>query len=520
MYLNNHHFSPNITNKKHISILTSFPFSKLSLTKVKSKILEKVLDFEEAEENCVSLIDYNLRMKVKIKNKLKNQKVNNLKETFSFTKRKNKKTETFRKTESYFPLIKRSQRKIKTFHIFKHLTKKVRFNNLLLESPNIEKGKLKKEKSQRFYTDKNKKLKTRNKTNSINKKVLYNLIEDKKDNYKNNSKSNNSKEDSKSLRTLSSNNIIKDNNNLYNPNYYFSFQSNENLEKNKKPINLKNPLKKSKSTFNSTHIKFLKNTTTYSDFLNSNNKNFNNQEHQTSNFKNTSHKALTNYNTLSILKKPEITKDSFNSIHYSNKSNLFLTSNINNMNSNIINRNNSSFLSFSKNSSHEESQYSNSKIIENKNNSNQENLEDYINKNKKLFKLKIYNRINELEKEMKNLMNKNNKNKKENKILINNMIKKCKYILKIIDDKMNFKIFNIIKAFEKNEIIMNLNKKPSEVSLIIKENYKNRIKINNNNNLRFQNIIKNRHKIYDLMDKNNQIEKRVNDYLDKLLEKI
>ncbi len=190
------------------------------------------------------------------------------------------------------------------------------------------------------------------------------------------------------------------------------------------------------------------------------------------------------------------------------------------MNSNIINRNNSSFLSFSKNSSHEESQYSNSKIIENKNNSNQENLEDYINKNKKLFKLKIYNRINELEKEMKNLMNKNNKNKKENKILINNMIKKCKYILKIIDDKMNFKIFNIIKAFEKNEIIMNLNKKPSEVSLIIKENYKNRIKINNNNNLRFQNIIKNRHKIYDLMDKNNQIEKRVNDYLDKLLEKI
>ena len=451
-------------------------------------------------------------MKLKLKKKnLQKDKINDLEESFSFL-RNNKKDDTInklRKTKSYFPLIKRNKRKMKTFHFLKDMKKKVIFNDLLLESPNNEKVKIKKGNFEELYsckTDIKRKLTLKNIDND---NELKNIINDKKENCKTNSDIN-SKEDSKLLRTVSLNNIDT-NSNLFNPNYYFSFQK-DSSNKNKNPINLKNPLKKSKSTFNSTNIKFFKNTTTYSDFLTSNNNLHNNINHPNLKLKNTSHKALNNYNTLSILKKPEIRKESFNSFNYSNKSNIFLTSKVEIINSNLNNRNNSSFFSHSKDSSFEENNETKSKI-----NKNLENLSNYYNKNNKLFKLKIINRINELEKELKKLKNDNDKKSKENKIFITNTIKKCKNILKIIDDKMNYDIINLVKSFDKNEVISHLNKNTYN-SLKIKNNNNNRNKISIN--LKYKNIIKNRHIIYDLIDRNNQLQKRVNNYIDKLLEKI
>lgn len=514
MYLNKYNLSSNITNRKQFSFFSSYPFSRLSVTKAKSKILYKVLGFQDIEENYLSLIDFNLLMKLKMKKKkLKTDKENNLEE--SFTSLRNKKeddTVNLRKTKSYFPLIKRNKRKIKTFHFFKEMEKKVIFNDLLLENPNNESAKNKKENFRKFFSCKNnkKKVTSKNITKNTNDNQLNNLINNKDENCK---ITNNSKENYKLLRTVSLNDI-DNNSNLLNPTYYFSFEK-ISSDKNKNPINLKNPLKKSKSTFNSTNIKFLKNTTTYSDFLTSSN-NYYNINRPSLKLKNDSQKTLTNYDTLSILKKPEIRKDSFNSFHYFNKSNIFLTSKIDNINSNKNNRNNSSFISHSKNSSFEEDNKTKSKINENAKNENKDNIENYVIKNKKFLKLKIINRINELEKELKKLKNENGKKSKENRIFIHNMIKKCKHILKIIDDKIIYDIINIVKEFDKTEVINYLNKNNNVLRAKTKNiNSKNK----NKNNLRYKNIIKNRHIIYDLIDKNNQIEKRANNFIDKLLEK-
>ena len=514
MYLNKYNLSPNITNRKQFSIFSSYPFSRLSVTKAKSKILDKVLDFQDIEENYLSLIDFNLLMKLKNKKKkLKKDKENNLEDFFCFLRNKKKDdTTNLSKTKSHFPLIKRNKRKIKTFHFFKEIEKQVKLNDLLLESPNNENAKDKNFRKFLSCKGNEKKVTSKNITNNTNYNQLNNVINNKDENCKT---TNNSKENYKLLRAVSLNDI-DNKNNLFNPTYYFSFE-NISSNKNKNPLNLKNPLKKSKSTFNSTNIKFLKNATTYSDFLTSHNNNYYDINRTGINLKTNSQKTLTNYNTLSILKRPDIRKDSFRSFHYFNKSNIFLTSKIDSINSNKIKRHNSSFISYSKNSSFEEDNNEKSKINENVKNENKNNIENYFIKNKKLYKLKIINRINELEKELKKLKNENDKKSKKNKIFIQNMIIKCRHILKIIDDKMIYDIINIVKEFDKTEVLNYLNKNTNDL-IAITNNINNKNK--NNNNLRYKNIIKNRHIIYDLIDKNNQIEKRVNNFIDKLLEKV
>ena len=136
---------------------------------------------------------------------------------------------------------------------------------------------------------------------------------------------------------------------------------------------------------------------------------------------------------------------------------------------------------------------------------------------KKLFKIRIEKKIKELENEMKKNTKENDSNVKINRYLIKYMIKKYNYIYKIIDHQMTYEIMHLVQEFDKNEVIMNLTKKQSKAALIIKNFYKNRNK--SNQELKYKNIDKNRHIIYNLIDKNQQMGNKVNAYIDKLLEK-
>ena len=130
MYLNKYPFLSKKYKIKHYSTISS-PFSNINVTKFKSKILDKVLEFQEKEENCISLINYNLLFKIKQRKK-QNKTINNnnninesLSNTISYSKDikneinsldKNIKGENsfsninFRNTKYKFPLIKRNQR--------------------------------------------------------------------------------------------------------------------------------------------------------------------------------------------------------------------------------------------------------------------------------------------------------------------------------------------------------------------------------------------------------------------------
>ena len=98
------------------------------------------------------------------------------------------------------------------------------------------------------------------------------------------------------------------------------------------------------------------------------------------------------------------------------------------------------------------------------------------------------------------------------------MIKKCKRVLKKIDEKMNYEIDTLLKEFEKEEVYNNLKNKKGELSILLNkvENIgKNRLR----HEKKFKKMAKNTHLIYNLIDKNNQIEQKVNDYVDKLIDK-
>lgn len=524
MHLNKHQFLSRNIQTKYFSTFSSFPFSKIDIAKSKSKILKKVLDFQENEENFISIINYNLLFKIKRNQKEKKKEKNilnnnNFEQTLSDSTTKsnndnkneikslNKKEKNsfssynsnLIKTKENFPLINRNQRKIKTISLFKDTKKKVKFNDLLLENPNSKIAELNNATLKNFHSSMNK------------NKIPYNLSD------LNNDEIDNYKIDSKLLKTQSLKDInLNFNNNMeknspkkviFNSNYYFSFQGNNEENNKNQIINLKRPLKKSKSTYNSTNIKFPKSISNYSDLLN-----INNNHQKKLSLKNVSYTTLNNFKSLSILKSKEIKKDSFKSISNSSNTNFFLTSKMNN------NDNNSSFYSPSKNSSFIEEKIEVKSTTENKSKSINDLKLDISTKNKKkLLKLKIKSKIEELEKELNKNMKENDKNNKANKIYIKFMIKKCKYILKIIDLKMDYDITTIEKEFDKNEVNKNLEKKPTDLELIIKNFYNNKKK--DSNDLKYKNIIKNRHKIYNLIDNNIQMEKRVNDYLSKLLKK-
>ena len=546
MYLNKYPFISKKYKIKHFSTFSS-PFSNINVTKFKSKILEKVLEFQEKEENCISLINYNLLFKIKQRKKQKKILNNNLNDSLSNTMSNSKEindeinsldknikakgsflNKNFSKTKTNFPFIKRNQRKIKTFSLFKTIQKKVKFNDLLLETPNNEKDKIKKDIVNKQYSLSSK----YNNIELISNNDSY--INTNTNNYftsLNNDKKNKCAKflKNESMKDINNLNQIKfdSQKNFYFTNNYFSLQNNQEEKYNKELKDLKKPLKKSYSSFNSKNIKFLKNIMKNNDILIPVN------NHKKLSLRNFSNKSITNYKSLSILKKPEIKKESLKSIYSLNRNNFFLTSsidkknNINNNNDiNDINneKTNSSYFSHSKNSSYNDDiAEKKSRIQYNDKSKNtkikKEKTEENFKKLKKIFKIRIKNKIKELEKEMKKDIKENNNNVKINKLLIKYMIKKCKYIYKMIEQKMKYEIMNLDKEYDKNEVILNLTKKQSEAALIINNFYKNGGN-KSNDNLKYKNINKNRHIIYNLIDKNLQMEYKVNAYIDKLLEKI
>ena len=498
------------SDKYYKTSFSSFPFSLINVTKIKSKIYDNVKEFKDKEEKCISLIDFNILSEIK-KKETEDKKSNNIDNSSnsekSISNKKQQKNISIKeknsfmtvnsadkKAKNYFPLIIRNKRKIKTTSLFKNnLNENRKLRDLFLENSNSQKMSL-----NRFMFNK-----------EINNYEFINCKEN------NESKTNNSlsslnrnKSHEHSLNKLTttelfSNNKIKESKNNLNTHNFFSLRNNN---ENNNLISLNRNLKKSKSTISNMNLKFLKNkkTTSYSFTPSLNNK---------SNLNNTSNKSLKNCKTLSILKSPIDKKDSFNSKN-SNKNNFFLTSNIEEIISNQSNqqKTNSSILS-----SYETKLVLKTSIENDSNNINQEkNIS--LQKQKKLFKLMIVNKINELDKELKKNMKESNNNNKVNNLIIKYMIKKCKRVLKKIDEKMNFEIDTLLKEFDKDEVYNNLKNKKGNLSILL--NKVENIGINRlTHEKKFKKMDKNAHLIYNLLDKNNQIEQKVNDYLDKLIDK-
>ena len=511
MYLNKH-FSPKINYRKKSNIFSFFPFSKINVSKIKSKIKDNINDIKENEEKCISLIDTKILSKAKMKekknfnNNLENtltnstQKLDDNKEKLSMEEKENYLTiysnVLFSKT--FFPNINRNQRKIKTLNLLRNINlKNVNLNELILENSNKEKPNIKSNNSKNHFPFNN------------NQKILKSSIS---------LSGLNTEKYKKFLSTQFNRNKYKTktNFNLYyksnNNHRFFPFRNNNEENNNNKNelLDLKKPLKKSKSSLNTTNFKFLNNNTIKEYELPPSNKN------KTLSLK-VSNKSLQNFKTSSILKSPLPKKNSFSSIYNLNDENIFLTANCQNKLLEKEKENyNSSFLSHSKNSSFEKNSELKLDLKQDLKIKPENNFS--LKKQKKLFKMVISNKMNELEKELEKNKTENDKNEKNEEEYIKFMIKKCKYILKIIDEKMNYNIANIEKDYDKNEVIKNLDKRPNEISLIIERilNKKNKLF----DDSKYKNIKNNRHIIYNLIDKNNQLGKNVNDYIDKLLEKI
>lgn len=512
MNLKKNNFLPKNNYKRNYTTFCSSPFSNINITRIKSEIKNNVLEFKEKEEKCISLIDFNIISELKKQEKQNKNKINNPDDTLSNSSRKSKEYKkemeslnkkdknTFstlysfhKKSKSFFPFIKRNQKKLNTFSIFNNINN-VKLNDLKLDNPNNEKINIKSGKLNIYYFSDN----YNSKKELISSNSLSNLS--------------NGKNNKNSKLSELFNNKTKLRNSNYKINNYFLLQN--NIEENIKGpiIDIKKPLKKSYSSFNSSNFKYLSNIT--------NNFEFHNYQKKL-NLNNLSNKTLSNLKSLSIIKSSENNKESFNKIskYNSNKSNIFLTTNNNKISSDNNKDDNNSSSFQSKNSFYEK----NLKLQSPEKNDNLKNetisiKNNFSSKNqKKLFKLKIIKNINELEKNLKNNYNEHEKNKKNKTLLIKLLIKKCKYVLKIIDEKMNYDIENLIKEYDKNEVYMNLNQKVDDLQLIIKKRYDNIKKYNNY--LKYKKINKNRHIIYNLIDKNNQIDKKVNNYIDKLLEK-
>jgi hypothetical protein len=299
------------------------------------------------------------------------------------------------------------------------------------------------------------------------------------------------------------------NNNNYDANFpnYFSFGNTKSNGFNS-IYDMKRKLKKSYSTRDSTNIKFKNIKTAYSEFLP-------NDSPTKLLLKNLSNKSLQNQENIKTL--PMVEKDSFISMH-SNKNNFFLTSNIEEIESNKTNNenNNSSLMSQSKNTSNLNEIKAPVRLDSSDKN---KDIPFPLKKNKKLFKLMITNKMNELETQLKKDILENNNNNKVNNLIINYMIKKCKRILKKVDDKMNFEIFTFINEFDKNEVNLNFSEKKSNYLSYIVKRMENMKKDKLEHEKLFARIKNNTHKVYNLIEKNDIKEQRIKDVLDKLIEK-
>jgi len=511
--------------KKFTSTFSYFPFSAIKITKNKFKIKEKVNNFKENEEHCLSLIDlgiiYDIRQKEKklinykvkessfrSKKNINNNKVKESIKSFISNKGQNNRFYSVNSVDlnsrNYFPLINRKKRKTNTINLLKNNIKnKLKLNEMFFENKNDKKSS---KRNSLIYREKFRESSYKNE----NKKYLlssFNLkssfMIDKSDNDQTNSKLLLTEliNTNKSNKSNNSNNYY-DLNNKLTINNYFSFKSNKNEIHNskRKIINIKRNFKKSKSYFSATNIMYPKNLITNKLLQ----KNIPNR-------------------TLSSFKSPIILKNNLNikneSIINKNKTNLFLTTN-KEANMPKDNSSYSSSISKSKTSSNVNILKLNTSTNELSKKLKMENSYS-LKKRKKIFRNIIKNKIEELEKEYKKDMEENNYNDMINNLVINYMIKKCKKTLNLADEKVNHEIYTMMSKFKTDGLDKNIGHNlPDIFSLIIK--IRNQILINeknkSNKKVKAQDIIKNIEIMYSLIEKNNYLRNKIDKFIGLSLE--
>lgn len=244
-------------------------------------------------------------------------------------------------------------------------------------------------------------------------------------------------------------------------NNYFSFKSSKNEQYNRKRkiINIKRNFKKSKSYFSSNNIMDPKNL-----------------------ISNKLIQKIIPSRTLSSFKSPIIIKNNLNirnePIFNKNNTNLFPASYKEVISPNE-DSNNSLSISKSKTSSNANILKLNTSVNEISKKLKMENSHS-LKKRKKIFRLIIKNKIEDLEKEFKKDMKENNYNNIINNLVFKYMIKKCKKTLNIADEKVNHEIYTMMSRFKTDGLYKNLGDGlPDIFSLIIK--IRNQIIINEKN---------------------------------------
>ena len=220
--------------------------------------------------------------------------------------------------------------------------------------------------------------------------------------------------------------------------------------------------------------------------------------------------------TLSSFKSPIILKNNLNignePIFNSNKTNLYLTSN--------EDSNDSLSISKSKTTSNANILKLNTPTNEISKKLKMENSHS-LKKRKKIFRLIIKKKIEDLEKEYKKDMEENNYNNIINNLVFKYMIKKCKNTLNIVDEKVNHEIYTMMSRFKTDDLYQNLvGDLPDIFSLIIKIRNQNLINEKNKKNKKVNphDIIKNMDIIYSLIEKNNYLRNKIDKFIELSLE--
>ena len=144
-----------------------------------------------------------------------------------------------------------------------------------------------------------------------------------------------------------------------------------------------------------------------------------------------------------------------------------------------------------------------------------------LKKRKKIFRLIIKKKIEDLEKEYKKDMEENNYNNIINNLVFKYMMKKCKNTLNIVDEKVNHEIYTMMSRFKTDDLYQNLvGDLPDIFSLIIKIRNQNLINEKNKKNKKVNphDIIKNMDIIYSLIEKNNYLRNKIDKFIELSLE--
>jgi hypothetical protein len=118
-------------------------------------------------------------------------------------------------------------------------------------------------------------------------------------------------------------------------------------------------------------------------------------------------------------------------------------------------------------------------------------------------------------------MKENNYNKIINNMAFKYMIKKCKKTLNITDEKVNHEIYTMMSRFRTDGLDKNLGSDlPDIFSLIIKIRNQNLINEKNKKNKKVNphDIIKNMDIIYSLIEKNNYLRNKIDNFIGLSLE--